>query len=181
MIWGLTTVMLSPRELFHATKQVYLNAFPSRGWAGWGSNVIIELPWWTLPSAYHGHGIGLPDFGLLSLAAKLQLIQCIWGFKAIPPSIVSAWVMSPSLLEIGMYGITPCCTIMPDSLSLLQMECGLKMFGNCYTNTMSLLVLSVTSTSVRIGDCMLMNKFSKFYYCSHDMASLNVFHPYKKD
>jgi hypothetical protein len=60
--------------LYLATKPVYYECLPLLG-----VQQHIELLWQTLPKAYQG--IGLPNFALLLLASKLQLIQCIWGFK----------------------------------------------------------------------------------------------------
>ncbi len=74
MSWGVSTIVFSPRELYLATKPLYYRCLPLLG-----IQRHIELPWQTLPEAFQG--IGLPNFALLSLASKLQLIQCIWGFK----------------------------------------------------------------------------------------------------
>jgi hypothetical protein len=70
MSWGIFTVVLSPRELYLATKPVYYRCLPLLG-----VQRHIELPWRTLPKAYQE--IGLPNFALLLLASTLQLIQCI--------------------------------------------------------------------------------------------------------
>jgi hypothetical protein len=67
MTWGLATVVISPREYFAATRPVYFKCLPLIG-----VQSHIKLPWRTLPEAYQG--IGLPNFALHALAAKLQLI-----------------------------------------------------------------------------------------------------------
>ncbi len=96
MVWGIATVVLSSRELFIATKPVFYKCLPFLG-----VQRHIELPWRTLPECFQG--IGLPNFSLVSLSSKLQLIQCIWGFK-------NAASMSPRMgyesfvVDIGMYG-----------------------------------------------------------------------------
>jgi hypothetical protein len=74
MIWGLVTVVLLALELFATTRPVYFKCLPLLG-----IQSHIKLPWRTLPEAYQG--IGLPNFALHSCAAKLQLIQCNWGFN----------------------------------------------------------------------------------------------------
>jgi hypothetical protein len=74
MIWGLATVVLLAQELFATTRPMYFKCLPLLN-----VQSHIELPWRTLPEAYQG--IGLPNFALHSLAAKLQLIQCNWGFN----------------------------------------------------------------------------------------------------
>jgi hypothetical protein len=61
----------------------------------------IELPWQTLPESYQG--IGLPNFSLISLASKLQFIQCIWGFKD-AASMSLRMGYESFVMDIGMYG-----------------------------------------------------------------------------
>jgi hypothetical protein len=62
------------QEFFLATKNIFYKCIPLLG-----VQRHIELPWQTLPESYQG--IGLPNLALHSLASKLQLISCIWGFK----------------------------------------------------------------------------------------------------
>jgi hypothetical protein len=64
MTWGLTTVVLSAREFFAATRPVYFKCLPLLGLQS-----HIKLLWRTLPEAYQG--ISLPNFALHDLAAKL--------------------------------------------------------------------------------------------------------------
>jgi hypothetical protein len=72
MSWGISTIVLSPCKFFLATKPVYYKCLTLLE-----VQCYIELPWQTLPKAFQG--IGLPNFALLSLALKLQLIQCLAG------------------------------------------------------------------------------------------------------
>jgi hypothetical protein len=64
---GISTVVLSPPELYLAKKTVYYRCLPLLG-----VQRHIELPWQTLPEAYQG--IRIPNFTLLLLASKLQLM-----------------------------------------------------------------------------------------------------------
>ena len=74
MSWGIAMVVLSPQEFYLVTKPVYYKCLPFLG-----VQHQIELPWRTLPECYQG--ISLPNFSLISLSSKLQLILCGWGFK----------------------------------------------------------------------------------------------------
>jgi hypothetical protein len=94
MAWGLSTVVLSSRELYLATKPVYFKCLPLLG-----VQRHIELPWRTLPELLQG--IGLPNLALHSLASKLQLLQCIWVFRdATSLSLLMGY--ESFLMDIGM-------------------------------------------------------------------------------
>jgi hypothetical protein len=95
MSWGISTIILSPRKLYLATKPVDYRCLPLLS-----AQRYIELPWQTLSKVYQG--IGLPNFALLSLASKVQLIQCIWGFKdaALMPLLMG---YESFVMDIGMY------------------------------------------------------------------------------
>ena len=96
MAWGLSTVVLTSKEFFLATKPVYFKCLPLLG-----VQRHIELPWRTLPESFQG--IGLPNLALHSLASKLQLLQCTWGFKdATSLSLLMGY--ESFLMDIGMYG-----------------------------------------------------------------------------
>jgi hypothetical protein len=95
MSWGLSTVVLSSKELYPETKPVYFLCLPLLG-----VQRHIELPWHTLPQAFQE--IRLPNFALLSLAAKLQLIQCMWGFHN-AASMSLAMGYKSFMMELGFY------------------------------------------------------------------------------
>ncbi len=98
MLWGLSTVVLSTHKFYEATRPVYFKCLPLLG-----MQRHIELPWHTLPEAYQG--ISLPNFSLHLLAAKLQLIQCLWGFSN--AALLSLTMGYKSfLMEVGLYGNT---------------------------------------------------------------------------
>jgi hypothetical protein len=95
---GISMVGLSSHKLFEATHPVYFKCLPLLG-----VQRHIELPWHMLPESYQG--IGMTNFALHSLASKLQLIQCIWGFDdAASCSMLMGY--ESFLMEIGMYGNT---------------------------------------------------------------------------
>ncbi len=63
-----------------------------------GIQSYIELPWRTLP-------IGLPNFALHALTAKLQLIQCNCGFiDATSKGLIMGY--ESFFMNVGMYGNT---------------------------------------------------------------------------
>jgi hypothetical protein len=156
MTWGLATVVLSSRELFAATRPVYFKCLPLLG-----IQSHIELPWRTLPEAYQG--IGLPNFAFHSLAAKLHLIQCIWGFiNVASKSLIMGY--ESFFMNVGMYGNT----LDLDYKSFF----GLAVDGTLFKNLWELLHefnVSATFSSeyqilpARIGDSSLMGEFSKHY------------------
>ncbi len=98
MSWGLSTVVLSTHEFYEATRPIYFKCLPLLG-----MQRHIKLPWRTLPEAYQG--IGLPNFSLNLLAAKLQLIQCLWGFSN-AASLSLTMGYESFLMDIGLYGNT---------------------------------------------------------------------------
>jgi hypothetical protein len=96
MVWGITTFVLSAREIYLALKPVYFRCLSFVG-----IQRHIELPWRMIPEKYQG--IGLPYFSLVSLASKLQFIQCIWDFKD-AASISLRMGYESFVMDIGMYG-----------------------------------------------------------------------------
>jgi hypothetical protein len=98
MSWGLSTVVLSIHKYYEATRPIYFKCLPLLG-----IQRHIKLPWHTLPEAYQG--IGLPNFSLHLLAAKLKLIQCLWGFSN--AALLSLTIGYKSfLMDLVLYGNT---------------------------------------------------------------------------
>ncbi len=167
MTWGLATVVLSARELFAATRPMYFKCLPLLG-----VQSHIELPWKTLLEAYQG--ISLPNFGLHALAAKLQFIQCNWGFTDAASKGLSMGYES-FLMNVGMYSNT---------LDLdYKSFSGLAVDGTWFKNVWELLHkfnLSATFSNdyqispARIGDSSLMGEFSK-HYKGQNLIALNIF------
>jgi hypothetical protein len=172
MSWGLSTIVLSSHELYMATKPVYFKCLPLLG-----IQRHIELPWQTLPESFQG--IGLPNFALHSLAAKLQLIQCIWGFKdAASISLLMGFEMF--LMEIGMYD-NPFNNDY-SHFSLLVMD------GTWFKNLWELMhdfnITALFSKEIHLHPIrhilsLLMHKFSK-HFRGMDLTALNVFRQHKK-
>jgi hypothetical protein len=79
-------------------KPVYFRCLPLLG-----VRCHIELPWCTLPEAFQG--VGLPNFSLLSLTSKLQLIQYIWGFHDAASTFIAMGCES-FMMELGFYSIS---------------------------------------------------------------------------
>jgi hypothetical protein len=137
----------------------------------------IELPWQTLPKAYHG--TGLPNFALLSLASKFQLIQCIWGFKDV--ASIALWMgYETFIMDIGMYGN-------PFSLNY-ELYSILATNETWFKNVWELLQKFKTIATfsadnhihpVRVGDQSLMQECSRFYG-RRDLQALNIYPQYKK-
>ena len=156
MVWGIATVVLSPRKLYLATKPVYYKCLPFLG-----VQRHIELPWRTLPECFQG--IGLPNFSLVSLSSKLQLLQCIWGFKD-AASMSLRMGYESFVMDIGMYGNA--LTLNYDKFS------GLATNDTWFKNLWELLQeFKVSATfgkdtqllPVQEGDKSLMSEFSKYY------------------
>jgi hypothetical protein len=172
MLWGITTVVLSSQELYQATRIVFFWCLPLLG-----VQQHIELPWRTLPEMYQG--IGLPNFALISLAAKLQCIQCNWGFnKASSRSLTMGY--ESFLMEFGLSGNT----FSYDYTTFSDLATD----GTWFKNVWELLnEFQVTAefgrehqlAPIRSGDRSLMNLFSQ-HYRGHDLESINVFHQHKK-
>jgi hypothetical protein len=172
MSWGIATVVLSPQELYLVTKPVYYKCLPFLG-----VQRHIELPWRTLPECYQG--IGLPNFALISLSAKLQLIQGIWGFKDAASKSLRMGYES-FLMDIGMYGNV--LALNYNDFSVLATD------HTWFKNLWELLrTFDVDATfgegvqllPVRTGDKALMSEFSK-YYNGRDLQDLNIYRQYKK-
>jgi hypothetical protein len=172
MSWGISTVVLSSHELFEATPPVYFKCLPLLG-----VQCHIELSWLTLPKSYQG--IGLPNFALHSLASKLQLIQCIWGFDdAASCSMMMGY--ESFLMDIEMYSNYLGCNYNQYS--------GLPTNNTWFKNVWHLLHdFSVEATfgeefqlhQIREGDCSLMDLFFR-HYSGSDLVTLNVFRQHKK-
>jgi hypothetical protein len=137
-VMGYFNHRLSPCGLYLATKPVYCRCLPLLG-----VQRHIEIHWKTLPKPYQG--ISLPNFALLSLASKLALIQCIWGFKdavLMPlPMGYESFVM-----DIGMYGNA--LSLNYDRFSILATNgTWFKTHGSSSTNSRQLLCLAPTLKS----------------------------------
>jgi hypothetical protein len=172
MAWGLYKVVLSLHELYEATYPVYFKIL-----ALLGVQLHVELPWCTLPEAFQG--IGLPNFALNSLASKLQLIQCIWGFND-ATFIALSMGYDSFLMDLGLYGNVLGYNY--NQFSILAMD------NTWFKKVWELLNnFDVRATFGR--DCQLHricadNKsliaLFSLHYSRPDLASLNIFWQHKK-
>ena len=172
MSWGIATVVLSPQEIYSVTKPVYYKCLPFLG-----VQRHIELPWRTLPECYQG--IGLPNFSLISLSAKLQLIQCIWGFQEAASKSLRMGYES-FVMDVGLYGnvfgynykhfsaLATDHTWFKNLWELLQAFRVDASFGE-----------GTRLHPVREGDRSLMSEFSR-YYSGRDLQELNIYRQFKK-
>jgi hypothetical protein len=172
MSWGIATVVLSPQELYLVTKPVYYKCLPFLG-----VQCHIELPWRTLPECYQG--IGLPNFSLISLSAKLQLIQCIWEFKDAASKSLRMGYES-FLMDIGMYGNV----LALNYNKFLVLATDHTWFKNLWELLRTLEVDATFGEGVQLlpvwtGDKSLMSEFSK-YYSGRDLQDLNIYRQFKK-
>ncbi len=172
MSWGIATVVLSPQEIYLATKPVYFKCLPLLG-----VQRHIELPWRMLPECYQG--IGLPNFSLISLSTKLQLIQGIWGFQDAASKSLRMGYES-FLMDVGLYGNV--FGYKYNHLSALATDH--TWFKNIWELLQEFKVdasfgASAQLQPVRKGDRSLMSEFSKFY-SGRDLQNLNVFRQFKK-
>jgi hypothetical protein len=172
MAWGLSTVVLSSKEFALATKPVYFKCLLLLG-----VQQHIELPWRTLPESFQG--IGLPNLALHSLASKLQLLQCNWGFKD-ETSLALLMGYESFLMDIELYGN-------PFALDYSRFSL-LATSGTWFKNVWELLSDFDVSASMgdkyhlhpaRSGDSSLMCEFSK-HYSGQDLAALNIVRQHKK-
>ena len=172
MVWGITTVVLSSRELNLALKPVYYRCLPFLG-----VQRHIELPWRMLPEKYQG--LGLPNFSLVSLASKLQFIQCIWGFTD-AASISLRMGYESFVIDIGMYGnvfdlkyniYSDLATNDTWFKNVWELVCEFEISATFDAN--------VQLFPLRQGDKSLMSEFSK-YYSGRDLQAINIYRQYKK-
>ena len=72
--WGLATVTMPPAKM---NKEIQLLYFNILGFLGVNRHIAKE--WRMLPEKYHG--LGLPNFALSALAAKMHVLQCHFVFE----------------------------------------------------------------------------------------------------
>ena len=75
MVFGLETVIMSPKKMEKLMQNLYFKVLPILG-----VNRHITKEWRMLSESYHG--LGLPNFVVLCFAAKLFFLQCQLGFDA---------------------------------------------------------------------------------------------------
>jgi len=97
MAWGLVTVVLDPVALSDEIRKVYYKILPFLG-----VRRNIDLPWRLIPVRFQG--LGLPNFVVWALAAKLHAVVCHWGFLADECSSAMMMNYESLVVETGLYG-----------------------------------------------------------------------------
>jgi hypothetical protein len=98
MMWGIATIVMSPKRLMDLFQWVYFRCLPLLN-----VNCHIDLPWRTIPEQYQG--LGMANYTLVSLSSKLSFIQINWGFDV---AHLKAMMMGYEsfMIEVGLYGNT---------------------------------------------------------------------------
>jgi hypothetical protein len=111
-------------------------------------------------------GIRLPKFALHSLASKLKLLQCIWGFKdAASHLLLMGYELF--LMDVRMYGNLFKCNY--NHFSSLAIDGLLHDF-----NVTATFGKEIRLRPVRLGNLSFMHEFSKHFHGA-ELASLNVY------
>ena len=98
LTWGLATVTMSPEAINKEMQSFY---FAILGILGVNRNIAKE--WRMLPEKYHG--LGLPNFAILSLSGKIHILHEHFGFKnALGEMMHQAY--EALVIEVGAYGNT---------------------------------------------------------------------------
>ena len=96
MTWGLVVVNMAPEKLDKMRQALYFKILPFLG-----VNPHITKEWRMLPERFHG--LGLLNFVVLCLAAKIFFMQCHLGFvEAVGEMVLQAY--EAFLIEVGLYG-----------------------------------------------------------------------------
>jgi hypothetical protein len=138
----------------------------------------MDLLWRLIPERYQG--LGLPNYALISLASKLSLTQCGWGFDNVDARAIMSGYQS-FMIEVGLYGNTMDHDYKTHSI--------LVMNNTWYKNVWELVhyfkIRLVFHTDyqlkpVRKGDKSLMSEFMRIGYRREDLLSLNFMRMHKK-
>ena len=98
MSYGLESVLIAPKELDDKMQALYYKILPVLG-----VNRNISKEWRTLSERFQG--LGLPNFVVDCLAAKLFYMQSVWGFDCAAGHMMMQ-AYEAFLIEVGLYGDT---------------------------------------------------------------------------
>ena len=98
MMWGITTVVMSPQKLLEQFQRVCFKCLPLLN-----VNCHIDLPWRLILERYQG--LGMANYALISLASKLSFLQCNWGFDTVHSKTIMIGYES-FMVEVSLYGNT---------------------------------------------------------------------------
>ena len=96
MSWGLVAVVLEPSKLENRFQSFYYRALPL-----FNVNRNIKKEWRMLPPRFQG--LGLPNWNVKALGAKMHFLQCTWGLNGAASNMMRH-NYETFLLEVGVYG-----------------------------------------------------------------------------
>ena len=96
MSYGLAAAVLPPTKLDDLMQGLYYKILPLLG-----VNRCITKPWRMLPEKFQG--LGLPNFVVDCLAAKLHFILCNWGLESTSGTMMMH-AYEAFMMEVGLYG-----------------------------------------------------------------------------
>ncbi len=173
MMWGITAVVMSPQKLLEQFQQVYFKCLPPLK-----VNCHIDLPWWMIPERYQG--LEMANYALVSLASKLSLFQCNWGFDIDQLKTIMIGYES-FMVEVGLYGNTTSYEYKTHSMpatnnTWYENVWELSHYFNIWLNFNGDLHLK----PARKGDKSLMSEFLRCgeFSCT-DIVSLNIMRMHK--
>ena len=174
MMWGITTVVMSPLKLLEQFQRVYFRCLPLLN-----VNCHINLPWHLIPERYQG--LGMANYALVSLASKLAFLQCNWRFDSVHlKSMMMAY--ESLMIEVGLYGNTMSYDYKKHSMLVTNNT----WFKNVWELTSYFKVRlnfddEFHLKAVRRGDKSLMAEFMRIKkFTQSDLVSLNIMRMHKK-
>ncbi len=174
MMWGITTVVMSPQKLLKQFQRVYFKCLPLLN-----VNCHNDLPWRLFPESYQG--LGMANYALVSLASKLSFLQCSLGFDTIHSKTIMIGYES-FMVEVGLYGNTmryeyKTHSMLATNNTWYKNVWELSHYFNIQLNFNGDLHLK----PVRKGDKSLMSEFLQCGEFSRaDIISLNIMRMHKK-
>jgi hypothetical protein len=173
MSWGLLAVCMNPIKLDKMIQRCYERALPFLG-----VNRKIKKEWRTLPEAYQG--LGLPNFPLVSLSAKISFLMEAWAFSRKAHSDALAMAYENFIVEVGLYD-TPFSWNYDNYGHLSTKD---TWFQNLWqlTHTFNAELEFHKEDSIqetREGDRSLMSEFFRIGYRGKDLLALNVMRKFR--
>ncbi len=172
-MWGITTVVMSPKKLLEQFQWVYFRCLPLLN-----VNCHINLPWQLIPERYQG--LGMPNYALVSLASKLSFLQCNWGFDVVHSKTIMIEYES-FMVEVGLYGNTMSYKYKKHSMLLTKNTWYKNVWELChYYNIWLNFIGDLHLKPVRKGDKSLMSEFMQFgeFTCA-DFVALYIMRMHK--
>jgi len=172
MVWGLATVVLSPRKIDKQLRRVWYRVLPFLG-----VRRNITLLWRTLPERYQG--LGMPNFAVVAFASKVFFLQCHWGFDGATADSMR-WNYENFIVDVGLYG-----NVFSWDFSRFQFLATKDTWFHNFWELAQYLGIEVRLHDdaqvhpVREGNRSLMEVFESFGYSGHTLISLKVMKNFK--